>query len=80
MSLLPCWWGKQRPEWLKTLPEVKKKKKKKSFGLQGRILTRQLKKKKKKVEPTCHSSLRYHERHQQTFPHTLACHLAGQAP
>lgn len=27
MSLLPCWWGKQRPEWLKTLPEVKKKKK-----------------------------------------------------
>lgn len=28
MSLLPCWWGKQRPEWLKTLPEVKKKKKK----------------------------------------------------
>lgn len=28
MSLLPCWWGKQRPEWLNILPEVKKKKKK----------------------------------------------------
>lgn len=25
ISLLPCWWRKQRPEWLKILPEVKTK-------------------------------------------------------
>lgn len=52
----PRWWGKQRPEWLKILPEVKTKNEK-SLGLQGRILTRQLKKKRKKLSQpvTLHS-------------------------